>query len=384
MSSSVAFSKRDLSFGHSGNGRSDFQRLPFSCIEGGLGGDPSPLSQLILENLSVGIVVSNSDGKITLANAAAKRLAQADPEGKPLSVAPSIWGEMFDVQGGPIPPVEWPCMRALHGQTTVDKECTLMRFNGSSSAVLFSAFPIKIGASQGFGALTCFTDVSRHKQRELQLCEQAVFDERSRMAADIHDTILQGLTAILLQLEAAEDEFTEQPEQAVGRMRRVREIAREHLAEARRSVWALSQESFDDDDPAVALAFLARKLFEGTSIRVQTRLQKKAFRLTPEMRLGLLRMGKESLVNVQKHARATRVSLELMYRNRAVRLSVADDGRGFTPGPLLSTQSGYGLFSLCARAQRLGGSLKVQSRPRQGTRVVMRIPLRPQIARLAA
>jgi signal transduction histidine kinase len=218
------------------------------------------------------------------------------------------------------------------------------------------------------------TDVAEHNRQQTALREEAVLNERGRIAAEIHDTVVQGLNAIVVQVEAAEEEFLEDPLQTRQRLRRVYEVARESLAEARRSVWTLSRESFDNEDLAAALAFLAQRLFDGTAIRLKLHLEEDGCRLTPEIRLGLLRIGQEALVNVRKHAQASKVRVNLRFRKHDVQLSVSDDGKGFLPHPLSSTGSGFGLFSLQSRAEHLGGKVMVRSRPSRGTNVVATIP----------
>jgi signal transduction histidine kinase len=361
-------------------GRRDPQPGPIAHIEAGIPGvGRSPLAQVALGDLGVGIVVSNSHGTITMVNAAAKRMSQMDPEGKALSIAPSIWGEMSNIKGRRVPVAQWPCMRALRGKTTVGTECHLVRGDGSSCDILFGACPIRGAESQIVGALSSLTDISGYKQKELALREDAALNERSRIAADIHDTAVQGLNAVVLQLEAAETEILESPEQARQRMRRVREIARESLAETRRSMWTCCQESFDNEDLAIALEFIAQKLFEGTTVKLQLSLGEDTRAFPAEMRIELLRIGKEALSNVLKHARATTVTIELAWLEQEVRLSVLDDGRGFISESLPSGQGGFGLFGMRRRAERLGGKLVVDSRPERGTQVVAHLPLPPHL-----
>jgi signal transduction histidine kinase len=320
-------------------------------------------------------VVCDRRGGITMVNEGAKRLAQMDPEGKTLKMAPSIWGEMFDPNGHRIPAVEWPCTRALAGKVTLGRECHMVRSDKSSYDILFSASPIKNTYGRTVGSIATLTDITEHKRKELALREQMVLKERGRIAAEMHDTVVQSLNAIVVQLEAAEEEFLEDPEHARQRLRRVREVARESLADTRRSMWTLSDESFENEDPAVALAFLAQKLFGGTPVQLQLHLEQAACRLTPEMGLGLLRIGKEALVNVWKHAHATKVRVELSYGKQDVRLSVLDHGQGFLSVPLSSNQRGFGLFGFQTRAKNLGGKVVVHSRPKRGTQVVVTIPL---------
>ena len=364
-------------------------RLPrlfsVASLDAGANGPfPRSLLQTLLRSAPDGTVVCDGRGAITMVNEGAKRLAQMDPEGKTLKMAPSIWGEMFDPNGHRIPAVEWPCTRALAGKVTLGRECHMVRSDNSSYDILFSASPIKNTCRRTVGSIATLTDITEHKRKELVLREQMVLQERGRIAAEMHDTVVQSLNAIVVQLEAAEEEYLEDPEHARQRLRRVREVARESLADIRRSMWTLSGESFENEDPAAALAFFAQKVFADTSVHLELRLEEAACGLTPKMGLGLLRIGKEALVNVWKHAQATKVRVELNYGKQDVRLSVLDNGQGFLSVPLSSTQRGFGLFGFQRRADSLGGKVVVHSRPRRGTRVVATIPLRLPRLRQAA
>jgi signal transduction histidine kinase len=335
----------------------------------------SALLHMFLDKLHVGIVLCNAAGRITLVNQEARRLAQKDPEGELLSIAPSIWGEMFDVNGRDIPVAEWPWVRALHGLTTLGSEYRLVRRKGDYRDVLFCAYPIPGQHSQTAGVLSSLTNITEYKRREAVLRDEAVLNERSRLAGEIHDTLVQGLNAVVLQLDVADKEFRENFEHGRQRLRRLRKIASENLAEARRSIWALSRESFGNEDPAVVLAFLARRLFEGIAIDLRLHMEKSAGRLEPEVRLELLRIGKEAMANVLRHARATLVRVELTYSGRRVRLSVLDNGRGFAVLPLSTATKGFGLVALRMRAENIGGKLMVHSKLGRGTRIVATIPL---------
>jgi signal transduction histidine kinase len=310
-----------------------------------------------------------------MVNEGARRLAQIDPDGKSLDMAPTIWGEMFDLSGHRVPPFEWPCAIALAGEVVVGREYQMVRSDLSSYHLLCSASPIKNAYHHTVGSITTLTDISEHQRRQRVLCEEAVFTERTRIAADIHDTVVQGLNAVIIHLEAAEQELLENLEKARQRLHRVRDIARDSLVEARHFIWAWSGEFLNNEDPATALRLLAHKLFEGTSVQLQFRLERAPCKLTPQTSMGLLRIGKEALVNVWKHAHAKRVLVELTYGKRDVRLSVLDDGRGYVAVPLSNATCGFGLFGFQIWAERLGGKVIVHSRPKLGTRVVASIPL---------
>lgn len=327
-------------------------------------------SQLTLAHLGVGIVVSDSSGTITLANAAAKRLAQIDPEGRSLEVAPRIWGKLFDSSGRRVPLKQWPCMRALHGKTTAGFECRFVRSDRSGSRILFGSSPIRESGSKMFGSVSSFTDITDQRRKEVSLREDAILHERARVAADIHDTLLQGVTAVVLQCEDLERELPQKPS---IKLLRIKQIARETLAETRRFMWVLSHEPADEQDPATMLVFIAEKLFAGVPVSLQFRL-KECPGLDSHLRLGLTRIGKEALTNVLKHSRATIVRVELRYTPKQVRLSIIDNGCGFSAST--QDQGGFGLLGLKTRAQMLGGEALVQSRPGSGTNVVVRLPIR--------
>jgi len=357
--------------------------LPFLSPEEAIGSSPasSPrfktqaLLEVFLKNLEIGLVVCDAVGRITLVNEAARQLAQKDPEGELLSMAPSIWGKIFDVNGRNVPVAEWPWMRALRGMIVLGSEYHLVRRNGDYRDVLFGAYPIQSRQSQRAGVLISLTNITEYKTKYALLRENAVLSERTRLAGEIHDTILQGLQAVVLQLDAADNEFSQYLEQGRERLRRLRDLARQNLAEARRSIWALSDESFGNEDLAVALEFLARRLFEGIPVTLHLHMERPKWPLAAEVRFEVLRIGKEALNNVLRHARATLVRIELAYRDGRVRLSVLDNGRGFEAKPLSSDLKGYGLFGSRMRAERIGGKLMIHTAPGKGTRVVAIIPL---------
>jgi signal transduction histidine kinase len=330
------------------------------------------LTKLIWQQAAVGIVVYDAGGRVTWANVAALKLGlnPADPATRVLDA----WGEILDSNGCHIPPEQSPCMKALRGETTSGQECRLLRSGSGFCDILFSAVPI-IRNERVVGAICTLTDITQRKREELKLREDAVFKERSRMAADLHDTICQSLNAISLLLEAAEDEFSAEAAKARRHFRRAHEIARESLAEARRSMWTLSHESLEREDLAPALSFIAQQLFAGTLVKVGLSLQPETCALSSELRRELLRIGREALANVLKHANATKVHLDLAYQNSEVQLSVFDDGLGFANAPIRRVCGGWGLNNMRKRAERMGGKLVVDSLPGKGTRVMATLPL---------
>ena len=331
------------------------------------------LLEAIIRNAPDGIVICDAQGKVMLANGAAKRLAQTDPEGQLLKFPRRIWGEMFDADGR-VPAEAWPWMKALAGETTTGKEYRLVRSDGVAHDILFSATPVRTRSDALTAIVATLVEITRLKQAELALREQAVYRERGRMAADIHDTLSQDLSAIVLQLQAAEEEFPEKPEKVQQHLQRAREVARESLAQARYSMWTLSNNSLDNDDLGLSLLSLAKQIFAATRVELEFSVHGEARTLPSETRLELLRIAGEALINVLKHARATAVCIRLTYERGGLQVRVEDNGRGFAAS-MSSTGGSFGLIGMRKRAECLGGRVVVTSRPGVGTRVVARIPL---------
>ncbi|HET6935666.1 MAG TPA: ATP-binding protein [Candidatus Angelobacter sp.] len=328
--------------------------------------------ETIWGKLADGIVISNAEGKISVANATARELGQMDPQGMPLDCAPLIWGRMFDQPGHEVAPAEWPTMRASRGHSTTQLECQLVQAHGKQHDVLFSAAPMPSMNGKPVGVIATLTDITQLKRRTLMLRQKAVSRERNRMAEDIHDGFCQGLSSIMLQLETAQSCLPADCESAFPHLKTACDVARNTMAEARRSMWTFCHESLGDIDPASRLCDVAKLMLRGTRISLSLSLQQE---LPVRIPLELLRISQEALSNVIKHSQASRVKIALTYRNWALHLLVCDDGRGFvcrSPDPLVR---GFGLISMRERAERLGGKIRIDSQPGEGTRVSAVIPL---------
>ncbi|TDD86222.1 sensor histidine kinase [Actinomadura darangshiensis] len=188
----------------------------------------------------------------------------------------------------------------------------------------------------------------------VQAREAGVSDERRRLAAEIHDTIAQGLAGIITQLQAAQDS---------EHVRRATALARTSLREARRSVRDLAPTHLEHD----ALPEALKKITEG---RARLTVTGTAEPLHDELEAALLRIAQEALANAARHAHADRVGVTLSYMDDEVTLDVRDDGRGFT-----GSTGGFGLTAMRERAERVAGTLTIESEPGRGTAVSARVPL---------
>ncbi|WP_157245768.1 sensor histidine kinase [Nonomuraea typhae] len=199
--------------------------------------------------------------------------------------------------------------------------------------------------------------------------EIGVLEERARLAREIHDTLAQGFSGIIAQLEAAEQAIDDPP--AVRRRIRVaKQLARENLGEARRSVEALRPGPLRRARLDMALTDVAARWSAASGVPATMAVDGRARPLDPEVEATLLRAAQEGLANAAKHARARRVAITLSYMDAEVTLDVLDDGRGFTT----EQTGGYGLTAMRERAAAVGGSVTVESAPGEGTALCVSIP----------
>jgi signal transduction histidine kinase len=211
--------------------------------------------------------------------------------------------------------------------------------------------------------------------------EAGVLDERARLAREIHDTIAQGLAGVVTQLEAAsaaDQPAAEDPELRRRHVDLAMGLARESLAEARRSVEALTPGQLDRAQLPDAIAEMAKRWGETAGVDLVLDTTGDPVPLVPELEVALFRVAQEALANVGKHAHAARVGLTLSYMDDVVVLDVRDDGRGFDPRAVApTTESGFGLAAMETRIRRVSGTLAVESAPGEGTALSASVPAIP-------
>ncbi|GIF52191.1 signal transduction histidine kinase [Asanoa ferruginea] len=199
-----------------------------------------------------------------------------------------------------------------------------------------------------------------------------VLDERQRLAGEIHDVLAQGLTGIVTQLEAAEATVG-RPAEWRRHVDAAKRLARDSLAEARRSVRALRPGSLDGAALPEALGDLVDGWSRLTGVPASLIVTGAADRLHPDADTTLLRAAQEALTNVGRHARANRVALTLSYLEDLVTLDIRDDGAGFDPAAVDAGR--YGLAAMRDRVARVGGTIEVESAPGEGTAIAVCLPV---------
>jgi len=334
----------------------------------GPGGRNEQCLRQLFDHAADGIFVHGADGRFTDANRACcemlgysrETLLQQHAEALFLRHSPetmrSIWAGMQP--GRPI---------------TLEDE--LRRRDGST-------FPVEVrlvlfeSADVGRVFIGIYRDITERRQAEeaRAKAEVAILEERNRMAREIHDTLAQSFTGILLQLEAAEA-AAEAGLPVEAYLGRVRDLARFGLGEARRSVMALRPLALEENGLEPALQQLAGRSSVEGALTCEFSAAGTVRRLHADLELALFRIAQEAVGNAIRHAKATRVWIGLAFEPRMVRLSVEDDGGGLAEGPAEGTHAGYGLTLMQERAQGIGGTFTLESRPGVGAKVTVTVAL---------
>ena len=201
--------------------------------------------------------------------------------------------------------------------------------------------------------------------------ERGALDERRRLAREVHDTVAQGLSSIILLTRAAELSPDDDP----ARMRQIGQIAQENLDEARRIVAALSPPDLDGNALPEAVQRVATTVADTTGIDVTFEVIGTAARIPVDHEVALLRVAQGALANAGAHAHAGRVAVTVTYRDDRTTLDVVDDGVGLDPDTSPSdTSSGYGLRVMQDRLDEVGGDLTIESSLGSGVAIRASVP----------
>lgn len=230
----------------------------------------------------------------------------------------------------------------------------------------------------GAGSLAAWLRArSRVKVERLQAAFDAALAERTRLARDLHDTLLQGFTGITLQIQAARHSLAHSPVEADATLARVLDTADTTLRDARLMVWDMRAPELGHQELPQALESAARTSIAGLDIELEVVVAGSPRRLSLSSETAALRIAREAVVNAVKHAAPSRIGVELVYEERLLRLSVRDDGRGFPPGAehLAAGGGHWGIKGMRERATRAGGTLEITGAAGKGTTLSLNLPV---------
>jgi PAS domain S-box-containing protein len=202
--------------------------------------------------------------------------------------------------------------------------------------------------------------------------QAAVLDERNRLARDIHDTLAQGFTGVIVQLEALEDAIACcRRKEANEHLRRAGELARQSLNEARRSVHALRPQALQRGNFWEALKGIVKNTTARTGLHTTFSLRGKLRNLPQYWQENLLHIGQEALTNSLKYAHPRNFETRLIFNTKELRLELRDDGDGFK---VKARHDGFGLAGMRERVEQMGGHLTISSTRGKGTKIAVTLP----------
>jgi signal transduction histidine kinase len=261
-----------------------------------------------------------------------------------------------------------------------------LQFRSTGAALLELAGQMAVGLAFALALGIWITRLAERSEERAELIERleaaqaelaasnhaaGVLAERERMAQEIHDTLAQGFTSVVMLAQTAQAQLDAGlGDAARERTAQIEQVARENLAEARALVAAFGPAALADATLAEALERLGERFQAETGVRVDVVLGPVG-PTDRDAEVVLLRAAQEALANVRKHAGARRVLLRLQRDDGAVALEVLDDGQGLAPG----TAEGVGLRGMRDRVTAGGGTLEVAGEPGRGTRVRLALPV---------
>jgi signal transduction histidine kinase len=220
----------------------------------------------------------------------------------------------------------------------------------------------------------------RQLAHEFDMKVEARVEERTRIARELHDTLLQSFNGLLLRIRTVHTLLSKRPDEARQILESAIDDAREALTEGRQAVQGLRSSAVDSQEFTQAIKTLTEELVNDPTgagaAEMRLNIEGTARPLRPLIRDEIYRIASEALRNAFRHAGATRIEIQLGYDERSFELRVRDDGKGIDPQFLRDEgkPGHFGLHGMRERAERLGGKFTVWSAPASGTEVVLTVP----------
>jgi len=211
--------------------------------------------------------------------------------------------------------------------------------------------------------------------REYNVRVEERVGERTRIARDLHDTLLQSLAGVSLQLDGISKQAASYPERIPSLIARVREQVDSAFREARSKVWNLRSTSLDGHGLEEALRQLVAGIGPLMTAHCSVTVTGHPRPCSPEIEEELLRIAQEAANNANRHSRATEIRIALDYSAGSLKLSISDNGRGFDLDEGLRKTGHWGLKNMQERAAQIRGKYKITTAVGQGTQIEIQVPL---------
>lgn len=211
---------------------------------------------------------------------------------------------------------------------------------------------------------------------EILAAERQVEEKtRAEIAADLHDGVQQLIVGALYEIQSARDAVTQNPQIVPTRLKATQDLLRRISVEMRRAIHSLHPVALDAQGLVPAIRECAERFERVTGIGCEFKVEGAPRRFAPEVEVAAFRIAQEALNNAITHARAHRVRVDLGFGEGALSLQVSDDGAGFDVQAIRQRIGAHlGLIGMRERATSVGGCFEIESRPGEGTRVVLRVP----------
>lgn len=208
-----------------------------------------------------------------------------------------------------------------------------------------------------------------------------VLAERARVGREIHDTLLQSLVGLGLQMEDLADELNAPIGVLKRRLMEMRRQVEHYVGEAQQSIWDLRSPAMDTTDLATAIRERAERITKDSGIAFELLTTGSPRPLPSHVQRQVLRIAQEAVVNAVRHASPTKITVEMTFEGDAVHLRVTDNGHGFNPEmPTPSGESHWGMSIMRERVEQIGGRFSVSSAPNRGTRIEIVAPAPAEVA----
>lgn len=361
------------------------------------------LLQTVLNTVPVGVIVSDAEGNFAYANPHVSRIFGQQASGSAFGPAPNTY-QVLKPDHTPFPGEELPLVRAVRDEKDVmGVEMLIRRADGNEVAVLADCAPVRDTLGHVTGAVASIIDITARKRAEgalreltrtleskvvqrtaelehrahqlqkltleLSLSEDR---ERKRIAQILHDDLQQVLAAAKFHLGVLKNRAAQDPsQQAIAAT--IDQMLQDAIAKSRSLSHELSPAAVHHNDLAAILRWLASQMQAKHGLTVHVKAPEEMRLQSEAIAIFLVRTVQELLFNVVKHAGVTEARIRTHRRGRYISLTVSDRGRGFDSHEQSET-GGFGLFSIRERAELLGGSMKIRSRPGEGSTLRIIVP----------
>lgn len=265
-------------------------------------------------------------------------------------------------------------VNALNPGETLTVESTGLRANGMT-------FPIRVSATGEAGhglrhAILAVEDITAEKGRRSE--EEAIIEERRRIARDIHDGLAQDLAGLRFEVELWHQLVDKEPKKMHTELNKLQKLLSKNIREVRRSIFALRPVALEKLGFYPALHQFVEEYAEQNQLHVDLHIEGRQERLPASLEPVLFRIIQEALNNISKHAQANAVWIALnLESSESVKLSVRDNGVGFNPASLsqLFKRGHLGLRQMQERIVNLNGTFELNTKPGKGTEIAVTVPL---------